>query len=93
MPNKLKKKNKQLSKKICRDKARNFVVTNPDYVATKLEDKLFRDKAKDKPKTNFVATKFFCCNKVLDKLCCDKVLICRDIVLGIQNADVVTQKC
>ena len=34
--------------KLCRDKgnnrARNLVATNPDYVATELEDKLYRDK-------------------------------------------------
>ena len=53
--------------RLCRDKAnnkaRNFFMTNPDYVATKLEDKLCRDKAKDK----------LCYNKVLDKLCHNKV--------------------
>ena len=53
--------------RLCRDKAsnkaKNFFTTNPDYVATKLEDKLYRDKAKEK----------LCCNKVLDKLCCNKV--------------------
>ena len=44
--------------KLCHDKAsnkaRHFVPTNLDYVATKLEDKLYSDKAKDK----------LCCNKV-----------------------------
>ena len=44
-----------IEKKVCRDisrlccdkacnKERNFVTTNPDYVATKSEDKIFRNK-------------------------------------------------
>ena len=61
--------------RLCHDKAnnkdRNFVMTNPDYVATKLEDKLCREKAKDKTKTNFIATNFyFAATKFL---CRDKV--------------------
>ena len=50
--------------KLCRDKARKFVTTNLDYVATKLEDKicrekvlLCRNKTKDNSKTNFFAIK------------------------------------
>ena len=72
--------------RLCRDKANNkakkFVTTNPDYIATKLEDKLCcdkvllcRDKTKDKLKTNFVAT------KSEDQLYSDKVLLCRDKVI------------
>ena len=63
-------KKKTTEHKLCRDKAnnkaRNFVAKNLDYVPTKLEDKFFHDKvllcsnkAKDKPKKNFVATKFY----------------------------------
>ena len=56
--------------RLCHDKAsnkaRDFVMTNPDYVVTKLKAKLYCDKvllccdkAKDKTKTNFVAAKFY----------------------------------
>ena len=87
-PQQVEEENQAAEQKLCHDisrfchdkaseKARNFVATNPDYVATKLEDKLCRDKVKAKPKTNFVTTKFFfCCNKyffVATKLfCCNK---------------------
>ena len=50
--------------------------TNPNYVATKLEDKLCHNKVYyvvTKPKTNFAAAKFFCHNRVF--LCRNKVLL------------------
>ena len=90
---------KQVTKqKLCRDisrfcrdkasnKARNFVTTNLDYVATKLEDKLCRDKAKDKLCRNKVfllrqsfsiATKFFLSRQsfsiAIKFFSCDKVI-------------------
>ena len=56
-----------------RNKVRNVVATNPNYVVTKIEDKLCCNKVyyvMTKPKTNFFAIKFFlsqqrffCCNK------------------------------
>ena len=72
--------------RLCRDKAKNFVMTNPDYVEPKLEDKLCRNKVfyvATKPKKNFVATKnflsqqqFLCRNKVFllqqRFFCCNK---------------------
>ena len=85
--------------KLCCDKAnsraRNLVATNPDYIATKLEDKLYRDKVllcHDKVLDKHCHEKILLCgNNVLDKLCGNKVLLCRDKVLGIQNVE--TKKC
>ena len=64
---------------------RNFVTTKFYYVATKL---------KTSQKTKFVTTKFYyIAIKLEDKLCRNKVLLCRDIVLGLTKSDVATPGC
>ena len=84
-------------------KGHNFVVTNPDFVATKAMTKLCRDSKNPdfvatKLETNFVAKSQgqnfvatnpdFVTTKPEKELCRDKA---KDIMLGIQNTDAATQ--